>query len=548
MSANERVSASEATPLLQDDGAQNVPYRTIGQDEHGTAADAHDSDGVDRANPRVSMATIMIPMAIGIFLAAMDGTIIASSYATIGSEFKQLHNTSWIATGYMLTLTSFQPLYGKLSDIFGRRACLIFAYTIFSIGCLFCGLAESMTQLVIARALAGIGGGGMTTVASIVMSDVAPLRKRGTWQGIANMVYATGQAAGAPLGGFLADTIGWRWSFILQVPLAILAVVSVGMALKLPKRESQDFRAKLKRVDFGGALTLVAAVFCLLLGLDRGGNISWQDHITIGNLVAFAILFVAFAFIELRVAAEPFAPKKIIVNPSLLASYLANFFAAGMGVVQAFMITLYFQAVKGRSAGEAGMVLIPSILAGVTGSLVSGIIMQATGRYYWLSVCAFTLMAFGHLLVPAFSGVLLYSYAGITVGLCFSSFGVGAGITITLIALIANAGPIDQAVATAVSYLFRSLGTVVWLSVATTLMQDTLRRILYQRLSGENVDEIIRRVRQSLTHIGELEPTVRVKVIASYEDALHMTMWFTLTLTVCAIISSLFIKEKPLTK
>ncbi|KAI0088770.1 MFS general substrate transporter [Irpex rosettiformis] len=535
------TESDEVTPLLRD---ETNSYQTNAGDHN--AAGAHDTEGVEITKPKVSRAAVLVPMSIGIFLAAMDGTIIASSYATIGSELQQLHNTSWIATGYMLTLTSFQPLYGKLSDIFGRRACLILAYTIFALGCLFCGLARNMTELVAARALAGIGGGGMTTVASIVMSDVAPLRERGTWQGIANTVFATGQAVGAPLGGYLADTIGWRWSFILQVPLAILAIVAVSIALKLPKIDSQDFLAKLKRIDFGGALTLVAAVFCLLLGLDRGGNVSWQDHYTVGYLVAFGVLFLIFTFIELEIAAEPFAPKRIIVNCALFASYSANFFAAGMGVVQAFMITLYFQAIQGMTAGQAGVVLIPSILAAVLGSLLSGVIMQATGKYYWLTVGVFVMMLIGHIVVPIFSGLLLYSYVGITVGLCLGAFGIGAAITTTLISLIANAGPVDQAIATAVSYLFRSLGTVVWLSVGTTLMQDTLRHLLYERLTGEDVDEIIKRVRQSLSYIGELEPPVRVKVIASYEDALHATMYFTASLTVFALVSSLFIKEKSL--
>ncbi|EKM56847.1 uncharacterized protein PHACADRAFT_118869 [Phanerochaete carnosa HHB-10118-sp] len=487
-------------------------------------------------------------MSIGIFLAAMDNTVIAASYARIGSDLNHLQNTSWIATGYMLTLTSFQPLYGKLSDIFGRRSCLVFSYVVFALGCLFCGLARNMPELIAARALTGIGGGGMSTVASIVMSDVVPLRERGTWQGVANMVYATGLAVGAPLGGYLADTIGWRWSFLLQIPLAVAAIISVTLALKLPKREAEHFMAKLKRVDFVGAVVLVSGVFCLLLGLDRGGNVSWADQITIGCLSAFGVLFILFIVVETKVASEPFAPKAIVANPALVASYFANFFAAGIGLTLSFAITLYFQVVQGRTAGESGIVLLPSIIASVSGSLIGGLIMQATGKYYWLTFSVFSIMVLGQLLVPGFSGVWVYSYVGIALGLALSSFGVGAGITTTLIALIANAGPENQAVATAVSYLFRSLGTVIWLSVSTTLMQDTLRRLLHERLSGENADEIIRRVRESLEYIGELEPAVRAKVVASYADALHVAMWFTCAITVCALLSSCFIKEKQLAK
>lgn len=305
--------------------------------------------------------------------------------------------------------------------------------------------------------------------------------------GIGNIVFATGSATGAPLGGYLADTVGWRWSFGLQVPLALLAIIAVSVSLKLPKTHSQDLLAKLKRIDFAGAAALVSAVFCLLLGLDRGGNVAWRDRTTILAMSAFGVLFAVFLLVELRLAREPFAPKRIIVNPSLLASYLANFFSLGAGITQVFMITLYFQAVQGRTAAEAGLVLLPSILAGVLGSLLSGLAMQATGKYYWLTVGVFSAMLLGHIAVPLFSGVVTYFYVGIIIGTCVifryvaCPYGawclcvqdyvwdqsapvshrfvvqrtrltigpIGAGTTTTLIALIANAGPEDQAIATA---------------------------------------------------------------------------------------------------
>lgn len=255
-------------------------------------------------------------------------------------------------------------------------------------------------------------------------------------------MWATGQAVGAPLGGYLADTIGWRWSFLLQVPLAVAAIISVSLALKLPKRETEHFLAKLKRIDFAGAVVLVSGVFCLLVGLDRGGNVSWTDHITVGCLSAFCVLFVLFALIELKVASEPFAPKAIVASPALVASYLANFFGAGTTVALTFMVTLYFQAVKGRTASEAGVVLLSAVPFGVGGSLFGGIVMQKTGKYYWLTVLTFGLMVLGQVLVAGFTGTWLYAYAGIIVGewryavvlrrlltcstgLCFSAFGVG---------------------------------------------------------------------------------------------------------------------------
>jgi Major Facilitator Superfamily len=232
MADNISDEPSEHTPLLpkinvQTNGAQGelsahptdpsaslLPQGADPYVEEHRVADASNGDIENQAEdqreptqyagiPEVRKVMIYIfpAIAIGVFLAAADGSIIVTSYGKIGSELDALNMTSWIANAYFLTLTAFQPLYGKLSDIFGRKACLLFAYLVFGIGSLFCGIAQNINQLIAARAFAGIGGGGMTTIVSILLSDIVPLRDRGTWQGYINIVYATGAATGAPLGG-----------------------------------------------------------------------------------------------------------------------------------------------------------------------------------------------------------------------------------------------------------------------------------------------------------------------------------------------------------
>ncbi|ESK86086.1 mfs multidrug transporter [Moniliophthora roreri MCA 2997] len=482
-----------------------------------------------------NLLLVVAPMSIGIFLAAMDQTIVLASYASIGSELKQLQKTSWIATGYMLTLTSFQPLYGKLSDIFGRKPCLLVAYCIFGLGCLLCGFSTTMNQLILSRALAGVGGGGMSTVVSIIMSDIVPLRSRGTWQGIINIVFATGSSVGAPLGGLLADSIGWRWSFFIQCPAIAIAFCSVSLALDLAPPETSDFKAKIKRVDFGGALSLVLTIFFFLYGLERGGNISWNDNYTIGALVASAVLFLVFGVIEIKLAKEPFAPKRIIFNRGLIASYLVNFFGIASQMAMVFHVSLYLQAVRSMSPSQAGLWLVPSIFGGVSGSLVGGLVIQATGRYYWVTVAGYFLQTMGLMEVTLSAGVLFTSVI---------SLAIGGGITTSLIALISNAGPEDQAIATAVSYLFRSLGSVVGLSIGSTILQDSLRNTLRRELTGQDVNEIVRRVRESLKYLDELDSQTKTVVKGSYESSIHITMWFSIGLAICAFSSSLFIREK----
>ncbi|CAC9890517.1 MFS general substrate transporter [Aureobasidium pullulans] len=564
---NDRRQATETSPLLGKQGPKPIdPSDGIVPDSaitNGVVPEGEDGGDLERQTSleerqkqyegqpemRKKMKVIFPALTIGVLLSAADQTIIVSSYGKIGSELKALNNVSWIATAYFLTLTSFQPLYGKMSDIFGRKSCLLFAYLVFGLGCLACGLAQNMNQLIAARAFAGIGGGGMTTVVSILMSDAVPLRERGKWQGYVNIIYATGAGTGAPLGGILADSIGWRWAFLGQVPLCVLAFVVVGSVLKLPKREQTDWKQKLRRIDFLGAAILICAVFTLLLALDRGSNVSWKANITIISISLSIPLFILFVFVEMKVASEPFAPGHIIFNRSLFACYLCNFFSFSGWLAALFYIPLYFQAVDGLTATQAGVRLIPGIIAGVSGSLFGGFYMQRTGKFYWLTVIAYTCLVVGMATVFLFTGFVVNSTIGIIIGMCICGSGNGVGVTSTLIGLIANASREDQAVATACSYLFRSLGSVFGVSISATLANQSLRDNLASALSNGNAAaEIAERVRESLAYINTLEPGVRALVRECYAQSTRAAFGLEIGLVAGAAVSAWFIREKALSK
>lgn len=504
-----------------------------------------------QGNPEIQkkLKYIVPAVAIGVFLSAADQTIIVSSYGRIGSELDALNLTSWIATSYFLTLTSFQPLYGKLSDIFGRKACLLYAYAIFGLGCLFCGLSRTINQLIAARVFQGIGGGGMTTVVSIMFSDIIPLKDRGLWQGLINVVYASGAGLGAPLGGFLADTIGWRWSFLAQAPLCAVAFLAVTFTLHLPQPDTQDWRKKLQRIDFTGALVLVTAVFTLIFGMDRGSNNSWREAISYAPLLSSIFLFFLFVVVERHVASEPFAPGHIIFHRSLLPCYLCNFFSFGGWLAVLYYLPLFYQAVDGYSATGAAVRLLPAIVSGVSGSLFGGVWMRRTGKYYWLTVYAYALLTIGMAIVFLFSGFVLNSTVAITIGTVCCGFGNGIGVTSSLIAIIANAKPDDQAVATACSYLFRSLGSVIGISLSATVIQQRLRETLARELgSGQDAARIERGVRRSLDYLKQLQPSVQKIVRLAYGDAVTCGYGFMLAVALGAAIASVFIKEKRLSK
>ncbi|KAL8888149.1 MAG: hypothetical protein Q9215_004365 [Flavoplaca cf. flavocitrina] len=553
--------ASETSPLLPRT-SDNAPQKSFlnGTGINGSITDGAKVGDAEQAKDvvteyqgmpevRARLKYILPAVAIGIFLSAADQTLIVTMYGKIGSDLKALNKTSWVSTAYFLTLSSFQPLYGKLSDIFGRKPALLFAYAIFGIGCLFCGLARDMNELIAARAFAGLGGGGMTTVVSILMSDIVPLRERGTWQGVINIIYATGAGCGAPLGGILADLFNWRWAFLAQAPMCALAIVSVILTLHLPEKQSESWKKKLARVDFPGAFVLVSAVFALLLGLDRGSNVSWSIPIAYVPLALSLPLFTLFGLVEQRFAAEPFAPSRIIWDRGLVACYFCNFFSFAGYLAVLFYLPLFFQAVDGYTATQASVRLLPAIIAGVSGSLFGGILMQRTGKYYWLTVVAYTLLLTGVLVVMLCANVVVNNTYGIAVGLVLSGFGNGIGVTSSLIGLIANAAQEDQAVATACSYLFRSLGSIVGLSLASTVVQQSLRNQLQDCLhSAKDAEDLVQRVRQSLDFIKTLSPEVKQLVQQCYSHATRNGFILMVGIVSFSMLSAFFVREKRLGK
>ncbi|KAK3217371.1 hypothetical protein GRF29_1g2802373 [Pseudopithomyces chartarum] len=541
-------------PIAEDSSiAPDDPYEHGPDDVDGDQLERQPSNGdasLHQGMPEVRkrMKYIFPAICIGVFLSAADQTLVVSTYGTIGTELKALNSTSWIATAYFVTLSAFQPLYGKISDIFGRKPCLLFAYLVFGIGSTLCGFARTIEELIAARAVAGLGGAGMNTITSILMSDVVSLRERGAWQGYLNIIYAFGAGAGAPIGGLLADSIGWRWAFILQGPICLAAILAVALVLHMPKTDHSHWVEKLWKIDFLGALVLLVAVTGVLVGLDHGSNVSWNSKITLIGLCT-SPLFIVFLLVEGYVASHPFAPFRIIFNRSLFACYLCNFFASGAWLSALFFIPLYWQVIADMSAAKAGLLLIPCILSGVCGSLFGGIYMSKTGKYYWITVAAYSNAFVGLSVILLFAGIIKEMIPVMVVGTVLAAFSTGIGVTTTLIGLIANANHKDQAVATACSYLFRSLGSVVGISMCATAFNQTLRKTLEAALGGdEDASEIAERVRSSLAYFRSLEPELKEIVRKCYSQSTRAALAVSLSLTIGSAAFAWFIREKRLGK
>ncbi|KAI2637369.1 major facilitator superfamily domain-containing protein [Xylaria nigripes] len=534
----------ETAPLLG--LPETIPEPSTKAVSNGTFPDSSDDAALDGSSqPKVTMAALIPALAIGIFLVSLDQTLTIAAYGKMGSELRALNSSSWIATSYFLTLTCCQPLYGKLSDIFGRKACLLSSYAVFALGCLGCGLARDIVELCVARAVAGVGGGGMNALVSILVTDLVSLRDRGIWQGYINIIYSVGTSTGAPIGGLFADSIGWRWAFIVQCPMALMAFISVYAVLDLPLKDHSHWISKLRRVDVLGACAIVPAVFLLLFGLDNGSNQGWDKIITLVPLALTPVAFTIFVFIEAKVAKEPFAPGHVIFDPPLLAAYGTNIFGIAAQTSVMFFIALFFQGALGMSATTSGLLFVPCTFFSLVGSLAGGLIMRRTGRYYWLTLVAHGLMLLS--LIPMVLGVSLSSATITSIGISVIGFACSMLINSTLISIIANAAPEDSAIAIGCSYLFRSLGTTIGISITTGILQQMLRVNLTERLGGaDRAREIEEQVRLSLDYIRTLDPEVARIVRKCYAIATEWAFIPVAVFTVLACASAIFVREKKL--
>jgi EmrB/QacA subfamily drug resistance transporter len=313
---------------------------------------------------------------VTLLLAALDQTIVATALPRIVSDLGGLEQYAWVFTAYMLTSTITVPLYGKLGDVYGRKHLFLIAIVIFLIGSALCGLAQGMTQLVIFRAIQGIGAGGLFPLSLAVIGAIVPPRDRGRYQGLIGAVFAAASIAGPAVGGFIVDNTTWRWVFLVNLPIGgiALAVISVTM----PRRAVRTAHT----IDWLGAAVLAAGTASLLLGLVWGSDVGWTSSRVTVALAAAAALLVMFAGIERR-ASEPILPFDVLRNP-IVAGSIACVALVGMAMFGTISyVPLFVQGVIGTSATSSGVVLTPLMLGAVGTSILTGQLVSRTGHYRW---------------------------------------------------------------------------------------------------------------------------------------------------------------------
>ena len=419
-----------------------------------------DADPHTAATPldHATIRSIVIGIMLAMFLAALDQTIVATAMPTIGRELHDLEHLPWVASAYLLSATAVTPLYGKLSDIHGRRSILLLGIGIFIVGSIACALASSMLVLILARGLQGLGGGGLISLAQTIIADVVAPRERARYQGWIASVFVTSSVAGPVLGGFFAEHLHWSMIFWINLPLGLFAFWMTSSALRhLPRHERPH------RLDLIGALLIVFASVSLMLALTWGGTrYPWSSApivlLVMGAAVA-SVLFVA----RLLTAAEPLLPLAILLNPVVSRGTAAACFIMGTFIGLSIYLPAYLELVLGLTASGTGLALIPFMGGVVTGATLAGRLMGHLRRYKRPPIVGLALATTGLLLLTwRPTGLSL-----LTVELIFVVVGVGMGtvLPVTTVA-IQNAVELHQlGTATGTMNFFRSLGGAVAVAV-----------------------------------------------------------------------------------
>ncbi|KAJ6781156.1 hypothetical protein PWT90_07867 [Aphanocladium album] len=542
------TSNTERTPLLgaaSSDNDLTQPQQPNGGSSSSSSQNEEEEQtiiGEELSNARLFL--IMGSTWVGVFLGAVDSTIIATLSGPISSEFRSLSLMSWLASAYFIANAACQPISGRLTDIFGRMPGLVVSNILFAAGNLICGLARDETTMIFGRVVAGMGGGGLMSISTFLASDLVPLRKRGIVQGLGNLAYGSGAMMGGIFGGLIHDhtTTGWRLAFLVQVPPVVVSGLVVYFTVDVPPKQSD--KSRLSRIDFGGALLTISFLVLMLLGLNAGGNIvPWTHPLPLVTIPLSLVIFAAFLWWE-ATARQPIIPVRLLADRTVLGACMTNFFCSMVAMVGLFYAPLFLQ-VLGRSATEAGVQMLWSSAGVSVGSVSAGLIMRSTGRYYALGIACLANILVGNVLYRIFEPTTPIWVMGLS--FLFTGVGYGGMLTVTLLAAIAAVDHAQQAVVTSGTYMARSIGSTLGVTIGSAVYQNLLQAGLWRRFGDQpGAADEIGRIRESLEELKHLPPGWYDGVIQSFVDAFHGVAMTQIGLVLAATVSIALMREHKL--
>ncbi len=485
---------------------------------------------------------VMTGLMVGMFLSALDQSIVGTALPRITSDLGGLDKLSWVVTAYLLAATASTPLWGKISDLYGRRLLFQIAIVTFLIGSLLAGFSQNIEELIAFRAVQGLGGGGLMALAMATIGDVVPPRERGRYQGYFAAVFGTSSVLGPVLGGWFADGPGWQWIFFINVPLGLVALFITSAALKIPHVRRDH------KIDYLGAAAVVASVSSFLLYTAWAGpDLGWASGTGLTLLIGGFVLAVAFVFIELR-ASEPIIPMRLFRN-SIFS--IANVFGFLIGIAMfgsMIFIPVYLQVVDGMSPTESGLAMLPMVVGIFTTSISAGLLMSRNGKYKRYPVAGAAIVTTALVMLSTLDNTSPYWFAG----LAMFVMGLGLGLTMqVLIVVVQNSvDRSDMGVATSSVTFFRQMGGSFGTALFGAILSSRLATHLAETTAG---------VPAAAGQSGDLDAiTNNVELIKSLPDPLHglVTQAFSMSLhdtflaavplTLAAVLVALFLKELPL--
>jgi EmrB/QacA subfamily drug resistance transporter len=476
---------------------------------------------------------------LGMFLAALDQTIIVTPLPSIAAELSGVEHLSWVVAIYLLTSTVSTPIYGKLSDLYGRRRLLQCAIIIFICGSVLCALTQNMSQLIAARAVQGLGGGGLITLAHALLADHVSPRERGRYQGYLSGTWATASVGGPVLGGLFVDHLSWRWVFWINLPIGALALLLCWRSLRhLPQRYER------RSIDYPGALLLAAGAASLLLVATWGGSqYPWTSAPILGIAAAGVLLFALFLIQELR-AIEPILPPRLFRNDVFRVANSASAVISMVVFGTTMLLPIFLQIVAGVSAAQSGLLMAPFTGTTVVGAFTTGWTMRTTGRYKRMPLIGLSLATLALGLLATMTSTT--SHLAIAGYLTVLGYGIGMSLPVMLVSVQNAAEPRDMGSATSAVNFFRSLGGSFGAATLWSVLIIALNHELAGRTGAQLAENSYALLQGGPDAIARLAPDVRAAILPALSDAFHVVFAAAAGLTLVSLLICTALNERPL--
>ncbi len=496
----------------------------------------NDPQGAERTHSEIMV--IMVALMLVMLLAALDQTIVSTALPRIASELNGLNKLSWVVTAYLITSAVVTPLYGKISDQLGRKKIFQAAIIIFLIGSALCGLAQNMDQLIFFRALQGIGAGGVMPLVLSVVGDIIPPRQRGRYQGYFGGVWALASIAGPLLGGLFTDHLSWRWIFYINIPLGIVALSAVAARLHLPVHKI------LHRIDFLGAFLLGASVVCLLLVTVLGGvTYPWRSTPIFQLAGAGVLLAALFAFWETR-AAEPIMPPRLLRSDIFRVASLLSLLSGGVMFGVMVFIPEYQQIVRGHSATESGLLMLPLVGGMLVSMITSGRLISKLGRYRAFPIAGTAVTALG---IWLFSRITLTTSEPVLAAwMVVLGLGIGMYMQVMTLAVQNSVAREDMGTATSVVTFARSMGASFGTAIFGAILTARLTHHLASLLPARGAHMNLSGLQQNTAGLRNLPPAIVHDVLQAFALAFRDVFLWAVPFAVLTFCVSLLLRETPL--